>query len=69
MFGAKELPWFSCRKESGGDFTGEIRMFFHPAKDTFLRVETAGSLMDVTETLRTFLESGEDWERKGTSLR
>ena len=25
--------------------------------------------MDVTETLRTFLESGEDWERKGTSLR
>jgi hypothetical protein len=25
--------------------------------------------MDVTETLRVFLETGEDWERKGTSLK
>ena len=25
--------------------------------------------MDVSETLRSFIENGEDWERKGTSLR
>jgi hypothetical protein len=44
------------------------RLFFHTATDNLLSVRASQFCMEVTDTLRSFLENGEDWERKATSL-
>jgi hypothetical protein len=62
----------STGREITGNFSAisrEINGYFHTRTNSLLIYKSIVYLMELKETLKTFIEEGKDWERKHTSVK